>query len=124
MKTFIIPRIMAYLVALLTNRRTRSAVLALFFGMVGGDMLALESHQKWLFLLIGGPLLAVAVLCGILALTQAASWAILSGITLAFLEFWAIARFFEYLSHTDRSFERLLRESNDPVHQLDPAPSR
>ena len=48
----------------------------------------------------------------------------IAGVALVFLEFWAIARFFEYLSHTDESFERLLNESNQPAHQMDPATVR
>ena len=101
--------------------RIRSALLAFFFGVLGIDMLFLESHQQKLFASMGGSLLAIAVVCGILSATHNGSWLVLSGIALVFLEFWAIARFFEYLSHTDESFEQLLEASNQPAGQLSPA---
>ena len=104
----------------MSHSRIETAVLAFFFGTLGVDMLFLESHQQKLFLFLGGPLLAVAVLCGVLAATSNAGWAVIGGIALAFLQFWAIARFFEALSHTDESFDRLLAESNQPADQ--PAP--
>ena len=117
-------RVLAYCVALLVNRRTRTALLAFFFGTFGVDMLTLRPHQVRLFLLLGGPLWAVVVVGGILSATSGAGWLMVSGAALVFLEFWAIARCFEALSHTDRSFERLLVESNRPAHQLDPASTR
>lgn len=107
----------------MANLRIRSAVLAFFFGNLGVDMFLLGPHQRMLFLLLGGPLLAVVVVCGILSATSG-GWAIVSGAALVFLEFWAIARFFEALSHTDESFDELLRASNQPAGQLDPATAR
>ena len=64
--------ILAYCVALLTNLRTRTALLAFFFGTFGVDMLYLRPHQQrlFLFLFLGGPLLAVAVVCAILSFTH------------------------------------------------------
>ena len=100
------------------NLRIRSAVTALFFGVLGLDMLSLEPHQQKLFLFLGGPLLAIAVGCGVLSFTHNGSWAIVSGAALVFLQFWALARFFEALSHTDESFQRLLDTSNRPAGEL------
>lgn len=106
----------------MSNPRIRTAVLAFFLGTLGVDMLMLRSQQVRLFLLLGAPLLAIAVLCGILAATSNGSWMILSGAALIFLQFWAIARFFEALSHTNESFNRLLDGSGpslaDQVSQM------
>ena len=104
----------------MSNPRIRSAVLAFFLGVVGVDMLALRSHQQVLFLLLGGPVLAVTVLCLVLATTAGAGWGIIAGAGLVFMEFWAIARFFEYLNLTDKEFALRLDESNSPAGQ--PAP--
>ena len=103
----------------MSNPRIRTAVLAILFGTFGADMLTLAPHQRTLFLFLGGPLLAVVVVCAVLAPAAGGGWLIVSGAALLFLEFWAIARCFEALSHTDRSFEQLLRASNQPEHQLD-----
>ena len=76
-------------------------------------MLLLGPHQVKLFLSLGGALWAVAVACGVLSVTHSGGWGdTVRGPALLFLEFWAIARCFEALSHTDESFERLLVESN------------
>ena len=106
------------------NLRIRSAVTALFFGVLGLDMLSLEPHQQKLFLFLGGPFLVIAVGCGVLSFTSNGGWAIIGGAALVFLEFWALARFFEALSHTDESFELLLEQSNRPADQLAPATMR
>ena len=96
----------------MANVRIRSAVLAFFLGNLGVDMLMLRPHQVKLFLMMGGSLLAVAILSLILAVTQAASWVVLTAICMGFLELWAIARCFEYLNLTDTEFENLLESSN------------
>ena len=108
----------------MSHSRIETAVLAFFFGTLGVDMLFLEPHQQKLFLFLGGPLLVVAVLCGVLAATSNAGWAVIGGIALAFLQFWALARFFEALSHTDESFDRLVTRSNQPKEQPAPAAAR
>lgn len=94
------------------NIRIRSAVLAFFLGNLGVDMLLLRPHQVKLFLSLGGAFIAVAVVFGILAVTQNGAWLILTVIAGAFLEFWSFARCLEYLNLTDAQFERLLAESN------------
>ena len=63
----------------MSSPRIRSAVLALF---------------------LGGPVLAVTIICAILLAT--------AGAGLAFLGFWAIARFFEYLNLSGREFQSRL----------------
>ena len=79
----------------MTNIRIRSAVLAFLLGNLGVDMLLLRPHQVKLFTLMGGPLLAVAILSVILAvISNNGSWAILTVIGGVFLQFWSIARCF------------------------------
>ena len=106
------------------NQRIRTALLALFFGNIGLDMLSLESHQQKLFLLLGGPLLAAVIGGMILAFTHNPGWIIIAAAAAVLLELWSIARFFEALSHTDESFDRLLAESNDPAFQAVPVSAR
>ena len=93
----------------MTNIRIRSAVLAFFLGDLGVDMLLLRPHQVRLFLGVGGPFIAAAVLCGVLAFTHSGGWLILASITLGFLQFWSIARCFEYMNLTDQQFELRLQ---------------
>ena len=97
----------------MTNIRIRSALLAFFLGNLGVDMLLLRPHQVRLFLGLGGGFIGAAVICGILASTHNGWWLIVSAVALGFLELWSIARCFEYLSLTDREFERMLEESNN-----------
>ena len=97
----------------MANVRIRSAVLAFFFGNLGVDMLLLRPHQAKLFLTLGGPCLAAAVLALILAFTQGAGgWIFVYIVAIGFLEFWAIARCFEYLNLSDQQFAELLATSN------------
>ncbi len=93
----------------MSNIRIRSAVLALFLGSLGVDMLLLRPHQVRLFLGLGGGFIGAAVLCLILASTHNGGWLILSIVPIGFLEFWSIARCCEYMSLTDREFERRLQ---------------
>ena len=106
----------------MSNPRIRSAVLAFFFGGLGIDMLLLRPHQQMLFLFLGGPILATIVVCGILSVTAGAGWGIIAGAGLVFMEFWALARFFEYLNLTDEQFQQRLDESNARSGQPAPRP--
>ena len=45
--------------------------------------------------------------------TAGAGWSIIAGAGLVFMEFWAIARFFEYLNLADQEFQSRLDESNE-----------
>ena len=106
----------------MSNPRIRSAVLAITLGVFGVDMLLLRPHQQLLFLILGGSVLAVTVVCGILSASGGAGWGIIAGAGLASLEFWALARFFEYLNLTDEEFQQRLDESNAPSGQTAPRP--
>ena len=97
----------------MSNVRIRSAVLAFFLGNLGVDMLLLRPHQAKLFLTLGGACIAAAVLALILALTQGAGgWVFVYVVAIGFLEFWSLARFFEYLNLSDEQFAELLAKSN------------
>ena len=54
------------------NLRIRSPVMAFLLGTVGVDMLMLRRHQQLLFLLMGGPILSLTVICAMLSLAAAA----------------------------------------------------
>ena len=105
----------------MANVRIRSAVLAFFLGNLGVDMLMLRPHQVKLFLSLGGACWAL-FLVGLIgaASTQNMGWAVLAIIGVGFLEFWALARFFEYLNLTDREFDRLIESSNSGTVEVQP----
>ena len=93
----------------MNNIRIRSAVLAFILGNFGVDMLLLRPHQLKLFLGLGGPFLAVAVVGMALASIQTGAWLWVSAAALTFLTFWSLARGFEYLNLTDQGLEQLLQ---------------
>jgi hypothetical protein len=100
----------------MSNIRIRSAVLAFFFGNIGADMLLLRSEQIRLFLFLGGPLLAVAVVSSALAVaTGNAAWLFITGFAKGFLTFWSLARIFEYLNLSDEEFIRRLEGKDQPL---------
>ena len=96
----------------MANVRIRSAILAILLGNLGVDLLFLRPHQVKLFLMMGGPLLGVAVLSIVLAISQSGAWAVLAAICGGLLTLWSIARCCEYLNLTDREFTQLLDSSN------------